>query len=104
MDNFSKVAICVLVGCVCAAGLLALAHQLDDSQANLDRAQAELIQAQTDLTKVESVAWQQRYILFATTLVTITHGIDLLDLLLLVLTAALGFAVAYIWKGGAAAR
>jgi len=97
-----QLATVLVIGCILGLGLIYLAAQLDDSQAARDRAQAELVRAETERARTDAVTFQQRYILFATTLVTLTHGIDLLDILLLALTAAVGFLGAWIWKGGPA--
>jgi hypothetical protein len=104
MDTFSKLGVFAIIGCICIAGLLLLAHQFDSAQADRDTAKAELVRAQTDYTRAESTAFQERYALFVSTLVALTNGITLYDLLLLALTAGLGFTVAWILKGGPAAQ
>jgi NADH:ubiquinone oxidoreductase subunit 3 (subunit A) len=102
MDNLGKVFVVLLIGCIIGLGLMYLNNQLTDSQANRDRAQAELVRAETDRDRVANTAFQERYILFISTLVALTSGLTLTDLLLIVLTAAVAFLAAWLWKGGAA--
>jgi hypothetical protein len=102
MDNFGKVGICLLVGCVIGLALIVLVGQLNDSQAARTRAEAELVRAETDRVRAESTAFQERYILFATTIVTLMSGVTFQDVLLLGLCIAVGFLAGWLRKGGAA--
>jgi len=100
----NKLITVVLAGCVIGLALIVLAGQLTDSQAARDRAEAELVRAETDRARVEHTAFQERYILLVTTLVSLLGGITLSDLLLLALCLGFGFLGGWLWKGGAANR
>ena len=102
MSIGSKLFIVLLVGCVVGIGLIVLVGQLEDSQAQRARAEAELTRAETERARVEHTAFQERYILFVTSLVMLTSGITLSDVLLLGLCVACGFLSGWLWKGGAA--
>lgn len=102
MDNWGKLFIVVLAGCVIGLVLILLYGQITDSQTQRARAEAELVRADTERARVEHTAFQERYILFTTSMVALLGGVTLTDILLLALCLTAGFLGGWLWKGGAA--